>query len=546
MNQALFSLLRGGFPEVTFYGEISVVAHERDFGTTELKTAYPARSLLKPFQFLAAGLSPERWSGEEKNRYVAATGSISATRHQVDALEKWYSGNEMKERIAKICFAPTYPMDDAHRVYLKESGIKPRYMHHNCFSKHMAILECCATNGWSLENYQSTTHPYHKRLMTTLSVLIGEDGPFETVEDGCLLPSPVLTLRQMALLYQGLANPKRDGRMTKIRDLMLSDPEWVGGPGRFDTRLMQENPGRVIAKEGADGLLGIAVLPDEKNPSGVGIVVKSLAGFQPAMTALAVSPIFTALGLKPVGDTPRGQTIEYHYQPFQTTSGLHDLSPVISERIANWPGDVAFRRKISCDAFHGDHLTLSSIETSLHVGTHTDAPNHASGIAQGIEAVALSRYRGICQVVTIGKPKGSLISNEDLRSLKVRAPRIIIRTGSFPDPEHFNEDFVAMTADAIEWLADQGVVLVGVDTPSIDSFSSKTLPAHHAVGNRGLSILEGVVLTGIKDGLYELSSLPLRIEGADASPVRVVLEEISPYSPKGISSKKVDNIRVTQ
>jgi len=72
-------------------------------------------------------------------------------------------------------------------------------------------------------------------------------------------------------------------------------------------------------------------------------------------------------------------------------------------------------------------------------------------------------------------------------------------------------------------MAKQGVVLVGIDTPSIDSFSSKDLPAHHTTTKVGMKILEGVVLSEINEGIYQLSCLPLRIKGADASPVRAVL-----------------------
>ena len=72
-----------------------------------------------------------------------------------------------------------------------------------------------------------------------------------------------------------------------------------------------------------------------------------------------------------------------------------------------------------------------------------------------------------------------------------------------------------------------GIVLVGVDTPSLDPEQSKTMDAHKAVRRRGLAILEGLVLDGVPAGVYELIALPLRLDGVDASPVRAILRELS-------------------
>jgi arylformamidase len=101
---------------------------------------------------------------------------------------------------------------------------------------------------------------------------------------------------------------------------------------------------------------------------------------------------------------------------------------------------------------------------------------------------------------------------------------VLFKTGSFPDPERFDADFVAFSPELIAWLLERGVVLVGIDTPSVDPFSSKTLPSHHGTrSGPGMAILEGLELTGVEPGCYELCALPLRIEGADASPVRAAL-----------------------
>jgi arylformamidase len=102
---------------------------------------------------------------------------------------------------------------------------------------------------------------------------------------------------------------------------------------------------------------------------------------------------------------------------------------------------------------------------------------------------------------------------------------VLFRTGSYPDPNHFNEDFCSLSPALIELLAGEGVRMVGIDTPSIDPCSSKDLPSHAMVAAHDMAILEGVVLDDVPDGVYTLIALPLRIEGADASPVRAVLVE---------------------
>ena len=105
----------------------------------------------------------------------------------------------------------------------------------------------------------------------------------------------------------------------------------------------------------------------------------------------------------------------------------------------------------------------------------------------------------------------------------IAAPRVLFRTGSYPDPTHFNADFCSLSPALIEKLAGEGVRLVGIDTPSIDPADSKDLPSHAMVAAHDLAILEGIVLDHVDDGVYTLVALPLRLEGADASPVRAIL-----------------------
>ena len=205
---------------------------------------------------------------------------------------------------------------------------------------------------------------------------------------------------------------------------------------------------------------------------------------------------------------------------------FHDISPILSERIGVFPGDVPFSRNISHDMARGDHLGLSSVTTTLHVGAHADAPSHYVAAGQDIAQRSLEPYYGPCQVMEVKSSAGARILPEDLTS-EVTAPRVLLKTDSFPDPEAWNADFSSCSPGLVEFLHEAGVILLGIDTPSVDPQDDRELLSHAAVAERNLSLLEGLVLGGVQAGTYLLAAFPLRLEGADASPVRAVLMEES-------------------
>jgi arylformamidase len=218
-----------------------------------------------------------------------------------------------------------------------------------------------------------------------------------------------------------------------------------------------------------------------------------------------------------------GKIAGFKAEDFFDENTLYDISPEISSRTAVFPGDLAFRRDVHLDFKKGNHLLLSSIETTLHIGAHADAPNHYHAEGEGIAAVGLKPYLGACQVISVNTPRGERIQPEHLEGRIVLAPRVLFKTDSFSDPNRWNSDFNSLSPELIHELADRGVILVGVDTPSIDPEDSKILESHRAVYQRRLAVLEGVVLERVPDGLYTLIALPLKLKDADAGPVRAVL-----------------------
>jgi arylformamidase len=201
---------------------------------------------------------------------------------------------------------------------------------------------------------------------------------------------------------------------------------------------------------------------------------------------------------------------------------LYDISLPVDARTAVWPGDTPFHLQWNCRLEEGESVNLSTVTLSVHTGSHADAPLHFDPRGAGIGELDLSPYLGLARLVDVSGRQ--TIEIADLEHLDLaRAPRLLLRTGAWPDPSRFPEQIPVMAPDVPDWLGDRGVVLLGLDVPSVDTLDSRDLPNHHALNRRGIRILESLRLDGVPEGEYELIALPLRLAGADGSPVRAVL-----------------------
>jgi arylformamidase len=206
----------------------------------------------------------------------------------------------------------------------------------------------------------------------------------------------------------------------------------------------------------------------------------------------------------------------------------YDISPEITPAIAVFPGDTEYARDMLVDFSQGDHFALSKITTTPHLGAHVDAPNHYHPEGVGISDRSLTYYFGLCQVVHVLVARNERITQEHLAGTQIKAPRVLFKTGTYPNPNHWNGDFAAFSAPLVDWLAKLGVRLLGIDTPSVDLADDKVLEAHQALYRHDMANLEGIVLDDVPPGLYHLTALPLRLRNADASPVRAVLWKQAP------------------
>lgn len=202
---------------------------------------------------------------------------------------------------------------------------------------------------------------------------------------------------------------------------------------------------------------------------------------------------------------------------------IFDITPEITETIGVWPGDTPFSRKIALSFKQGHHLELSSLHSTVHLGAHTDAPIHYHPKGQGMSERSLEPYFGPCQVVHVSVSRGERIRPEHCGHTAITTPRILFKTGTFPNPALWNTDFAALSPEVVLWLAKQGVTLIGIDTPSIDLFDDAHLLSHQAIFEKDLCVLEGIDLASVEEGTYELIALPLKLKNFDASPVRAIL-----------------------
>ncbi len=204
---------------------------------------------------------------------------------------------------------------------------------------------------------------------------------------------------------------------------------------------------------------------------------------------------------------------------------IHDISRVVRSGIPVWPGDTAFDFSFVAKIADGASCNVGRVEMSVHTGTHIDAPLHFDDAGADAAGVPLEKYVGPCVVADV-RPSARGILPADLpdglEAALAGAPRLLLR--SYPKrPDGFDEGMAHATPELADWLSARGVLLLGVDTDSMDAFESKELPAHHQLHRHEIAILEGIDLSAVEPGEYELVALPLRIEGADGRPVRAIL-----------------------
>lgn len=211
------------------------------------------------------------------------------------------------------------------------------------------------------------------------------------------------------------------------------------------------------------------------------------------------------------------------------TPNLIDISQTLRSGIPVWPGDTQYQSETIWHINEECPVNVSWLHCSTHTGTHADAPFHYDQAGKPMAQVALDAYIGECQVIDLSQ---QAIENQSIALADCQAlinlesdtiKRVLFKTYQHFPAQDWDENFISISHELIDWLAQQGCILVGIDSPSLDPQEAKNLAAHNAIKQHGMAILEGLVFDQVSAGEYELIALPLKLAHLDASPVRAIL-----------------------
>lgn len=199
-----------------------------------------------------------------------------------------------------------------------------------------------------------------------------------------------------------------------------------------------------------------------------------------------------------------------------------DVTLPLSADVPSFPGDPAFRLEPFRRIADGAACNVSRIVASTHAGTHVDAPAHFIDGGLTVDALALEILIGKARVVEV--PSVERIERADLQRANLRDDlRVLIKTRASEKRGRGSEAACGLSLDAATYLVQAGLKLVGMDALSVDHPDSADFAAHRALLRAGVVVVEGLDLKGVEPGDYDMTCLPLRLQGADGSPARVVL-----------------------
>jgi arylformamidase len=208
--------------------------------------------------------------------------------------------------------------------------------------------------------------------------------------------------------------------------------------------------------------------------------------------------------------------------------GWIDVSVPLRSGMVHWPDNPPVRIERMLDMESGDAANVSTISLGSHTGTHMDAPIHFVRGGEGIDRMPLDATLGRTRVIGIQDPES--VKPEELEPHGIRrGERVLFKTRNSSRrwwTQDFIEDFVYVSQEAARYLADLGVRTVGVDYLSVGGFFRDGAETHQALLGAGIWVIEGLNLSGIEPGEYELICLPIKVEEGDGAPARAILRAI--------------------
>lgn len=208
---------------------------------------------------------------------------------------------------------------------------------------------------------------------------------------------------------------------------------------------------------------------------------------------------------------------------------IHDISLTVTPNLPVWPGDRPIELERVSKMEEGAHNNVSQMALSVHVGTHVDAPYHFIADGKTIEQLKLEVLVGPAQLVELPE-ECELISAADLQQAGIAEgmQRVLLKTRNsrfWNQPGlPFQREFTSLAPDGAAYLVERGVRLIGIDYFSIAPFND-SVPTHRELLGAEVVVLEGVNLSQVPAGRYQLYCLPLKLGGSDGAPARAILIE---------------------
>ena len=209
---------------------------------------------------------------------------------------------------------------------------------------------------------------------------------------------------------------------------------------------------------------------------------------------------------------------------------VYDISLPISSELVSWPGDPSPKLIKVLSINEGDACNVTKLEMGVHTGTHIDSPNHFIEGGITTDSMQLEVLMGKCLVIEITSKSNIQVS--DLCDFEIgKYERLLLKTKNSVHWENgskkFDKNFIALSLEAAEYLVKSGIKLIGIDYLSIEAYGVREHKVHHHLLNNQIAILEGLNLSKVDEGEYELICLPLKLVDCDGAPVRAILKDVS-------------------
>lgn len=209
-----------------------------------------------------------------------------------------------------------------------------------------------------------------------------------------------------------------------------------------------------------------------------------------------------------------------------------DISVPVSTNLPIWPGSPAIELKRRLDLDRGDIANDTTLHFSVHTGTHVDAPLHFLPEGSSVEQMPLEILIGLVMVADLSNVDVVTPAALEQLAIPTETERLLIRTRNSrlwqSGVREFQPDFVALTADAAQWVVDREIRLIGVDYLSVQRFQDSS-ETHLILLQAEVVIIEGLNLAQVPAGEYELFCLPLKLAGVEGAPARAILRDLSPH-----------------